>query len=279
MSERNKLVDDGRVEIEAPLDGGLVGVNGDLDVLTVGTLSGTANGAMEVVNDTSTGDRSAQIQNNFQELFEKVNHLLKGRNPVWELYGTNAASGVAGIYHLNGGLKLLTAGANNDQAGIQAQANAGQSLFGTAGFLGSEDSPRFEAVIKTGSAITAQKIFFGLSLTSTMDASTDDDGIKIVYTTASTHGKFEVWSSRATADSVFTTDVTVAVDSIYRLKLEVYPDLTFMAFINDKPVYHSPFPAIVTAKDLVPFIGIQALTGAAKHMYVLGRPRVSRLAS
>ena len=41
--------------------------------LLVGTLGGAADGTMEVVADTSTGDRSTQIMNNFQELFTQAN--------------------------------------------------------------------------------------------------------------------------------------------------------------------------------------------------------------
>lgn len=44
--------------------------------LTVGTLSGTANGAMEIVGNTMGGDVSGAISNNFQELFETVNALI-----------------------------------------------------------------------------------------------------------------------------------------------------------------------------------------------------------
>lgn len=263
---------------------------------------GSANNVLLAIGDTSMGNESGNIEANFDKISDEVNTLLTGqvaikaaiaqlaakvnkvvagRNPVLEVYGTNMTSALA-TYDKNGGLKLTTAGANNDQAALQAHANSGVSPFAVAGFLGSENSPRFECRIKTGSAVTAQKIFMGLSLTSALDGTTDDDGIKIVYTTASTHGQWEVWWSIAGTDYTYTVPTSVvaavAADTHYRLKLEVYADLTWMAFINDKPVRNRNFPAITTAKDLVPFVGIQALTGAAKHMYVIENPRVSRLA-
>lgn len=43
---------------------------------TVGTLSGTANGAMEAVGDTMAGNVGPAISNNFQELFETINALI-----------------------------------------------------------------------------------------------------------------------------------------------------------------------------------------------------------
>lgn len=43
---------------------------------TVGTLSGTANGAMEAVGDTMAGNVGPAISNNFQELFETVNAII-----------------------------------------------------------------------------------------------------------------------------------------------------------------------------------------------------------
>jgi hypothetical protein len=45
-------------------------------VRTVGTLSGTANGAMESVGDTMAGNVGPAISNNFQELFETLNALI-----------------------------------------------------------------------------------------------------------------------------------------------------------------------------------------------------------
>lgn len=43
--------------------------------LAVGTLGGTANGTMESVGATNSGDVSGAIQNNLQELFTQLNAL------------------------------------------------------------------------------------------------------------------------------------------------------------------------------------------------------------
>lgn len=182
----------------------------------------------------------------------------------FELFGTNAASLTSCVHDAGGGVKLLTAGADNDQAGLFPHADTQQSAW-NLGF-DSGESPAFAALIKTGSAITLQKIHAGFALTAALDETTDADQVKFTYDTDSSDANWQCNVSIDGTDTEVDSGVAVAADTAYLFEVVVGSDRKARFWIDGTLVHTTA--ALTDAKALKPIVGVQALAAAAKHMYV-----------
>jgi len=193
-------------------------------------------------------------------------------DPDFELLGTNAASSCS-AYDTGGGIALTTAGASGDQVILVGHLDASQSAWGTVLWPTSK-SLIYEAVIKTGSNITATTIWAGLKLTNTPVVATDDDQVFVRYQDTQNSGKWQVISSIAGTDTTTNTTLTaVATSTVYRVRIVLASDRTAKVYINGTLVYTT---AALTSANLIPYIGVQADTAAAKAITVRSQA-ISRL--
>lgn len=187
-------------------------------------------------------------------------------NRDFEVAGNNASND--DVTHVaGGGVKMETDGADGDEVILQPHADAGMTQWNQS--WRPSDQPRFEALIKSGSAITKAIIWAGLKLTNTEVKATDNDQAYVRYEAGVNSGKFEVVESVGGTDKVTDLGVTVAVDTLYRIVIEVLSDRTVKVYINGDLVYTGT-TALTAAAALKPFVGVAAegTTPGAKFIEV-----------
>jgi hypothetical protein len=188
-----------------------------------------------------------------------------GADRQFEILGTNASSDDVTI-SAEGGIKVETDGGANDQV-ILAPHLTNTTAWRQVTW-GSDQQTEWSCHIKTGTAITATTIWAGLKLTNTLTMATDADQAYFMYAPATNSGKWEAIYSIANTDVAANTGITVAVDTEYHLRIVINAARVPTFYING--VLVATGTALTTAKDFIPYIGIEG-QGAAKHMYVYGQ--------
>lgn len=188
-------------------------------------------------------------------------------DPEFEILGTNCVSTCSAIY-AEGGISLITTTGSADQVILKPHVDASQTAW-SAVTWGTDKSTVWEAHIATAAAITSEIVWAKLGITDVPTTATDDDQIMIRYEAGVSSGKWVVTSSIAGTDTATVTDFVVAVSTQYHFKVEIDADRVARVWINDTLVHTSG--ALTTATDLIPFIGVQTSTTAAKTIYVFGQ--------
>jgi len=107
-----------------------------------------------------------------------------------------------------------------------------------------------------------------LKLTNTSVVATDDNQAFFRFE-ASVSANFQAINSIAGDDVAADTGVVVAASASYHLRIEIDGGRNARFFINDTLVATSD--QLPDATDLVPFIGVQTKTTAAKSLVVIGQ--------
>ena len=188
-------------------------------------------------------------------------------DPDFEVLGTNGDTSTV-THYVEGGLSLTTKTTSGDQVIIAPHLDANQTGWAQVTW-GSDQETEWECHIRTGAAITTTTIWCGLKLTNTSVTATDDDQAFFRYGAAVNTGKWQAVSSRTDVDVATDTGVTVAVNTDYHLKITIDASRIPRFYING--VLVSTGTALVTAKDLIPYIGVQTDTAAARAMVVRGQ--------
>ena len=204
------------------------------------------------------------INADIQDATEAVRMIA---DPNFEVLGTNGVS-ASTAYYAEGGITLTTAGANNDQVIIVPHLDASQSPW-TQVTWGTDKETSWECDISTSSNITANIIWAGLKLTNTSTTATDNDQVFFRYAAATNSGKWQAIYSIGGTDTADDSGVTVAVSTRYHLKVTIDSSRIARMYING--VLVSTSTALTDATDLIPYIGVQATTGAAKSIVVHGQ--------
>ena len=180
-------------------------------------------------------------------------------NTDFEVFGTNMTSALVTFNAARGGIRLTTAGADNDQAGIQPrQTNSNDSRWATG--MVTDKSPHWARSFRLTS-VAAISVKQGLAVTNAHNLTTDDDQVVVWFSTA-TGGNFLVAYSIGGTDATIDTGVTPAAGTEYRLRIEINAARQALVYIND--VLVATTPALTTAVNLKPYGSIQALSSAAK---------------
>ncbi len=192
-------------------------------------------------------------------------------DPDFELLGTNAVSTCSAL-NAEGGIAITTTAADNDQVIILPHLDASQTAWSTTTW-GTDKDVVWECFIETA-VITTMTIFAGLKLTNTSVTATDDDQAFFRYAAAVNDGKWQAIASSAGVDVAHDTAVTVAAATQYHLKIIVTSLIPYF-YINSNLV--ATGAALVTAKDLIPYIGIHTNVAGARSLIVYGQA-ISRVA-
>lgn len=188
-------------------------------------------------------------------------------DPDFEVLGTNMTSALS-TFNAEGGIKLTTAGADDDQAILLPHLDANQSGWAQTTW-GTDQQTRWEAVIETGASIANYHLWAGLKLTNTSTLGTDNDQAFFRFNVEDTDSTvFQIVYSIGGTDTQKPTEVVVAASTRYYLVIEIDEARVARFYINNVLVYTST--ALTDAIDLIPYIGVQALTGAAKSVVVYG---------
>ena len=195
-------------------------------------------------------------------------------DPDFEILGTNASSDDVTFY-AEGGITFQTDGADNDQVILVPHLDGNQTAW-TQVTWGTDQETEWECLIRTAASVATQTIWCGLKLTNTSVTATDDDQAFFRYAAATNSGKWQAISSRADVDVATDTGVTVAANTDYHLKITIDADRIPRFYING--VLVDTGAALVTAKDLIPYIGIHANHATAHSLHVRGQAISRKLA-
>jgi hypothetical protein len=185
--------------------------------------------------------------------------LLTGANRDFSVAGTAATASVLAV---GGGVTLTTATSTNDQSILQPRVDINsiaQTQWRTAGFTAAKQL-RFRALVSL-SNVASVRFMAGLKLTNTPTLATDDDQAMFHFDTA-VGTAWRVVDSNAGTDNTQAVGVTVAATTDYLLDIVVKEAIPTY-YINRVKVAGGK--ALKTADaTLIPFVGIQTLTTAAK---------------
>lgn len=195
-------------------------------------------------------------------------------DPDFEILGTNGVSACA-TFNAEGGLTLTTTTGSADQVILAPHLDANQSAW-SQWTWGTDRSVRWSCTIATSAAITAQTIWAGLKLTNTSTTATDDNQVFFRYQNGVNTGKWQAINSIGGTDVATDSGVTVAVSTVYRLAIVISSARIAKLYIND--VLVATTGALTDTTDLIPYIGIETGTTAAKSINVYGQ-KISRAAA
>lgn len=225
-----------------------------------GTLVPTRFGLRWVAGQHGKPGLNADIQNAFE-----ATRMIA--DPEFEILGTNAVSSCTSHY-AEGGITLTTTTASGDQVIVLPHLDAEQGGWGLTTW-GTDKQTIWECRIATAAAITSEIIWAGLKLTNTSVVATDDHQVFFRYEAGVNSGKWQVIYSIGGTDTTVDAGVTVAVSTAYHLKVIIDASRIARCYINGALVATST--ALTDATDLIPYIGIQTATTAAKTLYVTGQ--------
>lgn len=180
-------------------------------------------------------------------------------DPDFELLGTNATSG-SSTFNAEGGIKLTTAGADNDQVILLPHLDTNQTAWSSVTW-GTDKETSWECEIATDSSIAACIIWAGLKLTNTPTAATDDNQVFFRYQSGVNDGEWQLIYSIGGTDTTVDAGVVVAVSTIYHLKVVIDSSRIARCYINGVLVATST--ALTNTTDFIPYIGVQASGAAA----------------
>jgi len=212
-------------------------------------------------------------------------------NKDFEILGTNVSSDDITFSTTEGGAQLQTDGADNDQVIVLPHLDASQSAW-TGINWGTENQTHWACAIRTGANIAdiADMSFWaGLKLTNTPVYATDDDQAYFLYSSnddmgaLTTNGNLHFVYSVAGTDYITDLGIAVAVaaSTIYRFRIEFDSNRKIKIYVNEtqyglvtsataggaKQSYSKQLSLAMTDDiDLIPYVGVQALTGSAKQI-------------
>lgn len=188
-------------------------------------------------------------------------------DPQFEVLGTNSTSALS-TYYAEGGITFTTAGADNDQMILVPHLDANQSAWEQVTW-GTDQETIWECAVRTAATITSMTIWAGLKLTNTSVTATDNDQAFFRYAAATNSGKWQAIHSIGGTDTATDTGIAVAASTTYRLRVAIDASRIARFYVNGTLV--STSTALTDATDLKPYIGVQANTGAARVLYIIGQ--------
>lgn len=187
-------------------------------------------------------------------------------NRDFELLGTNASS-AASLLYAEGGVEITTATSANDQMIIAPHLNSNQTAW-TVTTWGTDQQTRWECAISTAASIASVRIWAGLKLTNTSVIATDNEQAFFVFDTGASANatKWHTVYSVAGADTEAAVGDAVAASTKYHLCIDIDSSRVARFYLDGNLVTKSS--ALANATDLIPYIGVQTLTTAAKAIRV-----------
>jgi hypothetical protein len=215
-------------------------------------------------------------------------------NKDFETLGTNMTTALTTFPGTSAGIKMTTAGADEDQAILLPHLDANQSAWSKV-LWGTENSVEWECSIMLP-ALDNQKVWAGLKLTNDQLVATDDDQIFFKFQSDATNSEaFTTFANWHLVHSIGGTDyisrlpIAVAANTPYHLKIAIDSDRKATCFVNgvqynitstagstggtavtavEAGKAATKSAALTNDVDLIPYIGIEAGAAAAEAIDV-----------
>lgn len=195
-------------------------------------------------------------------------------NKDFEILGTNATADDVTFSATSAGMLLTTDGGDNDQIIILPHLDTNQTAWASV-LWGTENQVIWESVITTGDDIaTGLLLWAGLKLTNDPTVATDDDQVFFRFSTDDSDTNWEIVSSIADTDTTTDSGVAVAASTQYKFRIEIDSSRKAHFYINDIEIYVTA--ALTNDVDLIPYVGIQALSGTGEFV-TLHYEKISRI--
>ena len=183
----------------------------------------------------------------------------------FEVLGTNADNTTEAYSTTVAGVKLTTKTTSADQVIVLPHLDTAQTAWSTV-LWGTENQTVWECALRTDSSIASIIIWAGLKLTNTSTIATDADQVLFRFSTTDSDTTWRLISSIGNSDTNTDSGVTVAASTTYRFKVSIDSDRKATFYINDVAYYKTA--ALTNDVDLIPYVGVQTATTAAKAITV-----------
>ncbi len=215
-------------------------------------------------------------------------------NRDFETLGTNMTTALTTFPGTSAGIKMTTAGADQDQAILLPHLDANMSAWSKV-LWGTENSVEWECSIMLP-ALDNQKVWAGLKLTNDQLVATDDDQIFFKFQSDATNSEaFTTFANWHLVHSIGGTDyisklpIAAAANTPYHLKIAIDSDRKATIFVNgvqynitstagstggtavtavEAGKAATKSAALTNDVDLIPYIGIEAGAAAAEAVDV-----------
>jgi len=214
----------------------------------------------------------------FEEFFKRLPvlnaNIAIATNLDFEVLGTHATAAQVTNSATMAGIVLTSAGADNDQVFVLPQLNAGQSGWSTKKW-GTENQVIWETALTTGDDIaTGVLLFAGLKLTNNPVIATDANQAFFRFSTDDSDENWMIESSIANDNIATDSGVAVVKNTTYKFRIKIDSSRKAHFYINEKEIYVSA--ALTDDIDLIPYVGIQALSATAEFV-TLHYEKISRI--
>jgi hypothetical protein len=223
-------------------------------------------------------------------------------NKDFEILGTNASKDDVTFSSTEGGIQLQTDTADNDQVIVLPHLDTDQTAWSGIKW-GTENQVEWECAIRTGSSIADTSFWAGLKLTNVPAYATDADQAYFLYASDDDQGALETNANLHFVYSVggtdYITDLGIAVAAaatsgnggIYKLRIVIDNNRQVAVYVNGvqygllttataggatQSTATTLSNALTNDIDLIPYVGVQALTGSAKQI-TLCYEKISRV--
>lgn len=211
---------------------------------------------------------------------------MNAANKNFEILGTNGSSDDITFSTTEGGAQLQTDGADNDQVIVLPHLASDQTAW-TNILWGTENQTHWACAIRTGASIADMSFWAGLKLSNDPVYATDADQAYFLYSSnddmgaLTTNGNLHFVYSVAGTDYITDLEIAVAASTIYRFRIEFDSNRKIKIYVNEtqyglvtsdtaggaKQSYSKQLSLAMTDDiDLIPYVGVQALTGSAKQI-------------
>ncbi len=215
-------------------------------------------------------------------------------NRDFETLGTNMTTALTTFPGTSAGIKMTTAGADQDQAILLPHLDTDMSAWSKV-LWGTENQVEWECSIMLP-ALDNQKVWAGLKLTNDQLVATDDDQIFFKFQSDATNSEaFTTFANWHLVHSIGGTDyisklpIAVAANTPYHLKIAIDSDRKATIFVNgvqynitstagstggtavtavEAGKAATKSAALTNDVDLIPYIGIEAGAAAAEVLNV-----------
>ena len=228
---------------------------------------------VKVTGDFQKSPGRYVLEEYFKQLPSINASIAISTNVDFEILGTNASADDVTFATTVGGLDLETDTGDNDQVIVLPHLDTSQTAW-TGIKWGTENQVIWECSLRTGPSIASVGIWAGLKLTNVLTTATDDNQVFFKFDTDASDTTWRLISSIAGTDTNTDSALTVAVDTTYRFKISVDSDRKATFFIDDVAYFKTA--ALTNDIDLIPYVGVQTMTTAAKKIF-LNYERISRI--
>ncbi len=195
----------------------------------------------------------------------------RNANIDFETLGTDFASGTISFTATLAALTLTTHSNSGDQMIVAPHLDSGQSAW-TSIKWGTENQVIYEALIRTGASVADIAICVGLRDDADVDETSASDGAFFRFDAGVAN--WECVTNITDADSEVDSGIVVAANTNYYFRIEIDKDRKPHFFVENVEV--NVGSALTNDIDLLPIVGVETETTAAKTIYLI-KEKISRI--